>query len=171
MKEYSYDGNQFENKVLSCGLMSEDKYLEAHKYLVIPCHDIFIKYQEGILLVNRNNLPAKNVLWPIGGRIKKGINTDDSLKEKVLMECNLKISNLELIGYARTYFITDPFNHGNGTDTINFVYFGVGEGNIKLDEYHNNPFIIKKDNYDKRFEDSLHPYVKEFLQKSFLKMG
>ena len=79
--------------------MSLEDFREAHKNLIIVCHDVFIKYNNGILLVERNNLPAKNVLWPIGGRVLRGVHTEKSLKQKVKEECNLEINSIEFINY------------------------------------------------------------------------
>ncbi|MEK6818308.1 MAG: NUDIX hydrolase [Nanoarchaeota archaeon] len=133
--------------------------------LVILCHDVFVQYQGGILLVNRLKFPAKGILWPLGGRIKRGMSMEDSLREKVLEESGLELEGLIELGQARAYFRTDPFGHGKGTDTINFVYFGVGKGELKLDKFHEEPMIITPKEYNK-YRGELHPYVMDFMDEA-----
>lgn len=147
---------------LEAGLMDEADYIEAHKALIIPCHDIFIEYEGGILLARRRILPAIGILWPIGGRIRRGVQIEDSLVHKVWEEAQLEIEDLSEIGYARTYFQTDPFNHGKGTDTINFVYHARGKGTLKLDRQNEEPTIIQPKDF-KSIKGGLHPYVADFM--------
>jgi len=51
------------------GLLLKDVYAKAHEGLVIVCHDIFVGFDNGILLVRRNNAPAIDMLFPLGGRV------------------------------------------------------------------------------------------------------
>jgi hypothetical protein len=162
MKEYRVEDGNVDIKQLESDLMKLDSYRSAHEGLVLPCHDIFVQYDGGILLVKRLNFPAKDILWPLGGRIKRGIDTEDSLREKVWEESKLELNDLTELGYARTYFKTDPFGHGKGTDTINFVYFGRGRGSVGLDNLHEKPTIILPKDYQS-CRDNLHPYVKDFM--------
>lgn len=168
MKEYLIENNKKINrKSLKAPKMDLEDYITAHQNLVICCHDVFIKYQDGILLVNRDNYPAKNILWPIGGRIERGADVMESLKNKVKNECGLKIDNIKFLGVARTLFKTEPFGHGKGTDTMNLVYFADGQGKVKLDRLHNNPTIITLKDYKKGLIAKLHPYVDDFLKQAF----
>ncbi len=98
MKEYKVDFKKSDKiSSLKAPLMPLNEYMTAHKGLVIPCHDIIIQYNSGALLVRRNVYTPKDILWPIGGRIKRGVRIEDSLREKVKEECNLE---LEEIGRA-----------------------------------------------------------------------
>jgi len=167
MKEYNIEENTIvDTNNLKAELMPKKDYEKAHRGLVIPCHDVFIKYQGGILLIKRNNVPVKGILWPIGGRVKRGLSTEDSLREKVLEECNLKIDKIQELGFARTYFHTDPFGHGHGTDTMNVIYFAIGAGTLKLDSLHEDPTIILPKGYTSELKNSLHPYVLDFMEKA-----
>lgn len=166
-KEYANENNRpVEISKLTSPLLPKPNYILAHRYLVIPCHDVFIKYHGGILLVMRKNNPAKGIPWPIGGRIERGMSITDSLKAKVKDECGLELSNIAELGYARTFFSTDPFGHGNGTDTINFVFYAFGSGELKLDISHEKPFVMLPEDYPK-MKDDLHPYVADFLKRIF----
>ncbi len=165
MQEYFLEEGKIDIKKLEGDFLPKEDYLKAHQKLIIPCHDVFIKINEGILLVKRNNLPAKGILWPIGGRIKRGLLIEDSLRKKVKEECGLQIEKIEEVGCARTLFQTDPFGHGKGTDTLNVVFFAEGKGKVELDALHCDPTIISKKDYTKEFREILHPYVRDFMDK------
>ncbi|HYD03357.1 MAG TPA: hypothetical protein VEC16_03595 [Alphaproteobacteria bacterium] len=171
MEEYAVEGKEIVNiSKLTSPQMDKEHYIAAHKGTVIVCHDIFIKYNDpktgdaGVLLVVRKNVPAKDLLWPIGGRIQRGVKTTESLKHKVKEECSLEITHIKEIGLTRTYFETEPFGHGKGTDTINIVYFAEGNGEIKLNNLHAQPTIITKDNFSE-YKNEMHPYIREYVEK------
>ena len=162
MKEYRLENGEVDIKQLKAETMDKKSYSAAHEGLVIPCHDIFVEYNHGILLIERLNFPAKGILWPLGGRILRGLSTEDSSKDKVLVEAGLLLEDLIELGHARTYFKTDPFGHGKGTDTINIIFFGRGKGQLALDRMHEKPRIIYPENYD-NIKSELHPYVRDFM--------
>ncbi|MFH1359128.1 MAG: NUDIX domain-containing protein [archaeon] len=165
MKEYFFEDREVVDiDDLKSEKMPKEDYIKAHKSLVIFCHDIFIEYNDGILLVIRKEFPAKGILWPIGGRVLRGYSVEDSLRLKVKEECGLEIEDIKGLGCARTFFKTDPFGHGKGTDSINFVYFAKGKGELRLDELHEKPMIVSKEKY-KEIRDDLHPYIRDFMDK------
>jgi len=172
MKEYAIEnGKKVNVKQLQTDSMPPKKYPIAHRYLPLACHDVFIEYQGGILLIVRNNFPAKDILWMIGGRIQRGVPILESLKLKVKEECGLEIKNIVELGTGRTLFKTDPFGHGKGTDTVNWVYFAKGSGTIKLDKQHKKKKIVKPADYTPEFRKSLHPYVRDFMDKAMKLVG
>jgi len=71
MKEYNIENGKVDIKKLISPNMPENDYITAHRSLVIPCHDIFIKYDNGILLVKRKEHPVKDILWPMGEGLKE----------------------------------------------------------------------------------------------------
>ncbi len=167
MKEYAVeDGKKVDLQKLVALPLPKEVYARAHQSLPIACHDVFIEYQGGILLVRRNNLPAKDKWWMIGGRVQRGIPVLESLKRKVEEECGLERDHIVELGTGRTLFNADPFGHGKGTDTINWVYFAKGNGDIKLDKLHKKPRIVKVADYTDAFRKSLHPYVRDFMDKA-----
>ena len=166
MKEYFIeDDKEVDLSKLKAAHLNNEDYAKAHQNLVIPCHDVFIQYGKGILLVTRDNLPMKGILWPVGGRMQRGVPTEESLKHKVKLECNLDITKLKYLGYARQFMATDPFSHGNGTDTTAVVYFAIGKGELKLDNLHKEPKIITPEEYP-IIRSQLHPYVRDFLDEA-----
>jgi ADP-ribose pyrophosphatase YjhB (NUDIX family) len=143
-----------------------EEYNKAHRSLVIACHDVFIAYQEGILLAYRENVPAKSQLFPVGGRLLKNLPAEESLKLKARQECGLEISDIHFLGVGRTVFPDDPFGHGQGTDTINLVYFAQGAGNIRLDSQHSRFLLVTREMFTPEFQRSLPDYVSFFLAKA-----
>ena len=167
MKEYAVEeGRKVNLRKLAAPPLSKEVYAQAHRSLPIACHDVFIEYQGGILLIVRDNVPAKNIWWMIGGRVSRGVPMLGSLKQKVKQECGLEINDIVELGTARTLFATDPFGHGKGTDTVNWVYFAQGRGKIKLDTLHKKPMIVKPADYTAAFRKSLHPYVRDFMDEA-----
>ena len=70
---------------LTPGKVSREQYNAARDTLIRACHDVFIEYEnedgeKKMLLVVRDNEPALGQLWPIGGGIKRGIPTIESLR-------------------------------------------------------------------------------------------
>ena len=161
MKEYKED-DRVNTSHLEANLMDEREYMVAHQGLVFPCHDVFVEFEGGILLVRRLNPPCKDMLWPLGGRIKRGISIENSLREKVWDEAKLKLGEIIELGHARVYCRTDPFGHKRGTDSVCFVYSAKGRGSLELDKSHEAPTIISPDNYPSK-KDDLHPYVRDFM--------
>ena len=163
------DGVEINLSRLQVGKIPLQDYKKAHRGMLFGCHDVMLEYKDGLLLVKRDNHPAKDVLWPIGGRIERGVNSKDSLVRKVKEECGLDIDDeLIYLGDARTSFQTDPFEHGNGTDTTNERYFARAKGKLNLDKLHKEPIIIKPKDYNPEFRGGLESYVKDFMDISML---
>ena len=171
MKEYWIKDNKTSFKLLKSPGMAKGIYKKSHEGLVIPCHDVFINYRGGLLLVTRDRSPARGLLWPIGGRIKRGLSLEESIRQKAREECNLKLGKLIELGCARVYANSDPFDHGKGTDNIAFIYFAKGYGKLKLDGLHSKPMIISPIEYTRKFRDSISPYVRDFMDIAMKKLS
>lgn len=164
MKEFPYEaGEKVALEKLEAGFLSKQVYEQAHEHLVQFCHDILVEYQGKLLLVKRINAPAENVWWSLGGRVKRGVPTELSAKLKVKEECGLEITKITFIDFARTYFQTDPFGHGKGTDTVNALYYAKAEGVLSLDDLHTSPLLLEKESYTPEFRAELHPYMQHFM--------
>lgn len=163
-KEYRED--EAHTELLQASFIDQKDYERIHEQTVIVCHDVFIrttyKDTQGILLVKRLNHPAKDVYWPIGGRILRGLSVEESLQKKSFDECSLTLSNIEYLGTARTFFTTEPFGHAKGTDTLNLVYIADGKGDLSLNTVHEDPLIITRENYTE-LKPSLTQYVQDFF--------
>ena len=165
LKEYMVeDGKKVDLSKLIFSKKGTKEYAEGRKVMVRACHDIFIKYNGGILLVKRDDFPAKGLFWSIGGGIEKGTLIEESLRKKVKEECNLELKNIKFLESVRGLWQTDQIGHGRGVDDISFVYFGKGEGNLKLNKLHKNSLIVKSKDYPK-LRKELHPWIRYFMDK------
>lgn len=167
MQEYALEnGHHIDTSKLQAGFVPSEDYKLAHPVFSFACHDIIFKLGDKYLLIERAGLPAKGILWPLGGRVLRGVPVEQSLKDRVLKESGLHLRNLTFLGVARTMFETDPLGHGKGTDTVNLMYLGEGEGDLQLDELHTLPTLFTKEEYQSRLRATLHPYVVEMLDKA-----
>ena len=170
-KEFAVEnGKEVMRDRLAAEFMPREDYAKAHASLPIVCHDVAIFYHGSVLLVKRDNLPANDEWFVVGGRVERGILMEESLRRKAKAECGLDLVDIQLVGVARTLFATDPFGHGKGTDTINFLYVARGRGVLKLDMFHSQPRLLKEEEFTDDFKKELHPYVMELLEKAFVVM-
>ncbi len=171
MKEYFVEkGYVVDAEKLKSEFMSQEEYAKAHASLPIVCHDVAVFYHGSILLVKRDTFPLKGEWIVVGGRVERGVEMEESLRRKVKAECGLDVVDVELLGVGRTLFATDPFGHGRGTDTINFLYVARARGVLKLDDFHSQPRLLKEEEFTESFKKELHPYVVEILEKAFERM-
>jgi len=172
MKEYRVEnGKSVDLGKLKAKLMARKDYAIAHEGLIIACHDVFIGYEGGILLIKRHIFPAINILWPLGGRIQRGMPIEESLKQRIWDESHLRLDNVKELGVGRTFWETAPFPHGKGTDTLNVVFYARGCGELKLDKNHDEPTIVSPGDYTPRFRKGLHPYVRDYMDKAIPLVG
>lgn len=126
-KEYSTEsGKNVDLSKLKTGFINNEEFKEIHRDTAILCADVLIWIDDGWLLIKRNILPLKGEYCTVGGRINKGSPVESFLINKAKDECNLDINNLQFIGVARTFFKTDPFDHGKGTDTTTLMHLANG---------------------------------------------
>ena len=162
MKEYFNPHSIVENPLPIPG----DTYHWLHQHFPIFCHDVFVTFQEpkpSILLVRRENVPARGELWPLGGRVIMGKPVLESLAAKVQAEAGLTLMDPTYLGSGRPVFETDPFGHGKGTDTTAVVYAARGGGEVNLDKLHSMPTLVTPAQYRGGLRETLHPYVRDFM--------
>ena len=164
MKQYVIEGGRpVDLFSLEADFMTDTTYRAAHAGLVLACHDIMIVYEGGFLMIVRDREPAKGERWCIGGRQLRGLFAEESARRKAKEECNLDLYEVQTVGCARTYFQTDPFGHGRGTDSFNLMLFARGRGELRLDDLHAAPMIVHPSDYTDDFQKGLHPYMRDFF--------
>jgi ADP-ribose pyrophosphatase YjhB (NUDIX family) len=167
MNEYILEnGHDIDTSKLQTGFVADDEFSVAHRTMTFACHDVLVRMNGKYLLVNRDNVPAKDILWPLGGRVVRGKSAEGSLAEKVRKEAGLELQNIQFLGVARTMFETDPWDHGKGTDTLNLMYVADGVGDVALDKLHSEPTWVTEDEYRSTLRATLHPYVVEMMDKA-----
>jgi hypothetical protein len=167
--EYAGESNPMtadaRQRMAAQGYIPRDLFERVHANTVMACHDVIIQYAGGALLVKREEAPGRGMLWPIGGRIARGKNTEESLRDKVREECGLELSDIVFLDATRVLLESEPFGHGKGYDAIGLRYFAIGKGNIRLNNLHSDPVIIMPQDINDRTmrELGLHAYVRDFL--------
>jgi hypothetical protein len=159
---------------LEVNFIDQEDYEMIHENTIIVCHDVLIKYNlnniTGYLLVERLKQPALGEYWPVGGRILRGVPTEESLRRKAHDECNLTLENITYIESARTLFKDNPFGHARGTDTLNLIFIADGRGDLQLNNLHNDPILVTQETYQ-TIKPTLAPYVQhcfEYIEKNNL---
>jgi ADP-ribose pyrophosphatase YjhB (NUDIX family) len=171
MNEYTEEnGHKIVAAELQTGFIPDEEYSTAHRTMCFACHDVLVHSNGKFLLVNRDNVPAKDILWPLGGRVMRGVSAEESLRNKVRKEAGIELTNIRFLGVARTLFETDPWAHDKGTDTLNLMYMADGESDIALDQLHSEPRWINAEEF-KTLRPTLHPYVIEMFEKALAQNG
>ena len=134
-----------------CGFIPDTLYNQIMKYLPIVSVEAVIVKNNALLLLKRNNEPAKGEWWFPGGRIKKGESLGEALKREVREETGLEISEYKLINvYSRVF----PERHD-----ITIVYLcKCKESKITLNNEHSE-YALFKDTLA-----GLHPNLVEVIK-------
>lgn len=140
------------------------EYAKFHAQMPIVCIDCVVSCDNKILLVKRKCEPMKGAWWFPGGRLIRNERLIHAAKRIVKDETGLNFSRQTFLGFDETQFETDPFDHNNGTHTINFVYAAsiseIELMRIVLDDNHIAHSLFS---YEEIYNSSIHPYVKRFI--------
>ena len=122
----------------------EVDYLKIIETMPIVCVDVIIRELGSIILVKRNDEPAKDQWWFPGGRLYKGESLSDCAIRKSKEELNLNCNIVKFVCCAETIFPTGVNNIP--THSINFVYLleMTGKNLIHLDK-HSSDWIFVDD--------------------------
>ncbi len=141
----------------------EEIYEQILENIPICCVDVIIHDNKRVLLVQRDEEPAKDEWWVIGGRILKGERFEDAVKRKIKEEVGLNGEIEKRIGTYELIFDKGNSNDARkGTHAVAVVYLAklFEERKIELDETSRNYKWIGE------IEESLHPYLKKVLKDS-----
>jgi ADP-ribose pyrophosphatase YjhB (NUDIX family) len=69
--------------------IEKDLYKTIIENVIVLCTDILVKYKDNYVLLRRAEEPMKNVLWPIGGRIRQGETAVESAIRKLKEELGI----------------------------------------------------------------------------------
>jgi colanic acid biosynthesis protein WcaH len=112
-----------------------------------------------MLLVKRENDPAKGQWWPPGGRILKNEKLESAAIRKCKEEVGLDVEIIKPLTFDETIF-KEPSIKGvtSGAHTINVSFLARAKNN--------NPALCDQSSDYKwvsQVDEDLHPYVKKLL--------
>ena len=143
--------------------ISSGVYSEIHRLMPIICVDCVVGHEGKILLVRRKREPVKDHWWFPGGRLIKNERLEQAVKRIVKCETGIDIQPPIYLGHDQTEFIMDPFDHGEGTHTVNFVYASnishMAMMRVVLDDDHIAHSMFT---FSEIYASNMHPYVKRF---------
>lgn len=104
-------------------LLPTDVYRTITDVMPIICVDLVVRLEgERVLLVKRNNEPAKDEWWLPGGRILKGEKLEQAARRKAREELGIDVGELQPLGYYEHHWDASPFGLPSGHHTISFVF-------------------------------------------------
>jgi len=140
----------------------EKRFREIERLMPVACVNAIVLDNEGrVLVMRRNNKPARGLYWFPGGRIKIGQSLEDALKEQVKEETGLEWSEVELLKVASVSSSVFKTRH---TVEINFLLIKNTDSEIKLNQEHSDFKWVRPKDFDK---EKLDPYLKWALDATW----
>ena len=102
------------------GPLETEFYKSILSIMPIICVDLVIQTEGQVLLIKRNNSPAKDHWWFPGGRIMKGEKIKETAERKALEEVGLLCSYNKILGVEDTYFACEDEMESD-IHTINII--------------------------------------------------
>ncbi|MCX6742163.1 MAG: NUDIX domain-containing protein [Candidatus Pacearchaeota archaeon] len=144
-------------------------YTSARSVLTRACNDILAWYPSdnpGLIMIERNQEPAKGQEWCLGGGLTKGDGLESSVRRKFEEETGLKLEDeLILLGHALVSWETTSVPcELKGSHEYAAVIFGKTKpGQVRLDETSSKYHIVTPDQFFAN-PNKYHPYVREYMR-------
>lgn len=138
--------------------IKQELYDRILENVPIACVDIAIVANGAVLLVRRNDPPARGQLWVPGGRVEKGEMMAETARRKAREEVGIECHVGPIVHTAETIFEDGP--NGIAVHSINscfFLYPSSEQFSPRLDTHHLDYKWVKT------IPEDLHPYVKRCL--------
>lgn len=133
----------------------EEKFREIERLMPLASLNAIIVDSKGrVLVMKRNNEPAKGLYWFPGGRIKMGQSFEEALEEQIKEETGLEWSEVEVLKVASVSSSVFGTRH---TVEINFLLRKLSSSEIRLDQEHSDFKWLKPEEFDR---EKLDPYLK-----------
>ncbi len=135
--------------------IDHELYRQILESVPIACVDVAIVASGRILLVRRNDDPAKGQWWVPGGRVHKGETLKQAAHRKALEEVGIPCHVGPIIHTDETIFPDGPY--GVAIHSINTCFFLYPESKVAAVELDTHHMEFK---WVDMIDDGLHPYVK-----------
>lgn len=141
-------------------------YAQVVDRLPVLCVDILVVDRETnkYLLIYRKNEPAKNLFWPIGGRVYKGESFFDTAQRKCKQEAGIDVIPAALLGVYSLTFTQSEWNCSTHTPTVAVLAFIENKNTLSLDQNHSECTWVSCES------ESENEYIEELRKKAFLYM-
>ena len=165
------DGKEFDPAILkNKEHIPQPEYDSFRAQCPRACHDVLLHCndgkEEGILLVIRDNEPAKGQLWCLGGGWPKGVRLEESVTKITKRESGLDIDgDFYHIGGAPVYWKPRE-GIRSGAHELGECFYAKARGEIKLDSLHKDARIVTPEAYNNTVRQGLHPYMRYFMDKA-----
>ena len=141
---------------MSSSVLIEDSLFQKIKSLMpIPCVDLLIVHDNRLLLMLRNNEPAKDQWFTPGGRIFLGESLEEAVYRVLDEETGLKPLHIQQKG-------TMSHLWPNVHTVTAFYHIEVADDKVKMNNEHRDYKWVTEPPRD------LHPYLKEMINKANL---
>lgn len=138
-------------------------YSEIHRLMPIVCVDCVVGHEGKLLLVKRKKEPMKGNWWFPGGRLFRNERLEQAAHRIVRSETGVDIHRPIYLGYDETEFEMDPFGHGEGTHTVNFVYVSnVSHLSMMRVVLDNDHIAYSMFTPGEIYRGNMHSYIKRF---------
>jgi colanic acid biosynthesis protein WcaH len=135
--------------------INETLYTEIKSKIPIPCVDLLVMYEGKLLLMLRNNPPAKDLWFTPGGRVHKGETLEQAACRLLWEETKLTPLKLEQKGAMTHIWLRFQ------TVTVFYLVTVSCQGVTMNEEHRAYKWIETR-------SDKLHPYLCEMIQRSQL---
>lgn len=145
--------------------IEQELYDKILGHMPIACVDIAIVANGAVLLVRRNDQPARGHWWVPGGRVLKGERMRETALRKAREEVGLDCHVGPIVHSAETIFADGP--RGIPVHSINhcFLLYPVESSvplEVSLDDHHRGWKWVTA------VPDDVHPYVAQCLKNAGL---
>jgi len=133
--------------------IDEPLFLRFRESMPIASVDLLIVNKGKLLLMLRNNEPAKDMWFTPGGRIRYGETLEQAVERKLKEETGLSAIKIERKGAMSHLW---PQTHC----VSNFFRIDAANDNVKMNNEHRECRWISK------IPNDLHPYLKQMIRES-----
>ncbi len=145
-------------KVKKVNFIPQKLYNQILKAVPITCVDVAIRFENRVLLVKRQDHPAKGQWWVPGGRVVKGEMMVEAAIRKAKEEVGLSCYAGPIIHTAETIFPDGPYHIPvHSINSCFFMYPETANVQVKLDDHHQLHKWVTD------IPRGLHPYVEQCL--------
>lgn len=146
-------------------------FKEFRRLMPFVCVDGYVKIGDGVLLIKRKEEPAKNLWWPLGGRMPKGLGKEEAIKKITKREVGLDVEVVKELGLEDLFWDTNAGWLGDvgGTHDMAVVYaLRLVDSNqeLVLDKTSSSHRIITPEEYQEE-RGTFHQYVDKYLPEVF----